>query len=479
MTLRFPFENTYADLPDRFYARQAPVPVAAPRLIRLNRPLAQELGLSADALETSEGVAVLAGNAVPEDARPLAQAYAGHQFGGWVPQLGDGRAILLGEVVDIHGARRDIQLKGAGRTPFSRMGDGRAWLGPVLREYLVSEAMHAMQVPTTRALAAVATGETVLREAPYPGAILTRVAASHVRVGTFQYFAAREDVDALRRLVEFVIDRHYPQAGTPMNLLNQVIDRQARLVAQWMGVGFIHGVMNTDNTTISGETIDYGPCAFMDAYQAEQVYSSIDHFGRYAFNRQPDILVWNLAQFATALLPLMGADQDAAISEATEVVNGFLDRFRDAWMQVFGAKIGLVRPLPGDANLIYRLLDLMEANRADFTLTFRGLANGRADALFLDAEGFRDWRRDWLARLAEDGSNDDDAAERMARVNPAIIPRNHQVEAVIRASLSDDFGPFDRLLGALGDPYADPEDAPDLLIPPKPEEVVAQTFCGT
>ncbi|MDH5799051.1 MAG: YdiU family protein, partial [Paracoccaceae bacterium] len=332
------FQNSFARLPERFFARQAPVPVHAPELVALNEPLACDLGIDPDWLRSPEGVAVLAGNTTPEGAEPLAQAYAGHQFGGWVPQLGDGRAVLLGEVVDAAGRRRDIQLKGSGRTPFSRNGDGRAWLGPVLREFLVSEAMAALGIPTTRSLAAVKTGELVQRESSLPGAVLTRVASSHIRVGTFQYFAARQDTEALQALTDHVIQRHYPNAGDALGLLRCVVAAQAGLVARWMGVGFIHGVMNTDNMSIAGETIDYGPCAFLDAYDPMKVFSSIDHFGRYAFSRQPDVAAWNLAQFASCLLPLMG-EKDSAIQVATAAVHEFPALFEAAYLAEYRAKL--------------------------------------------------------------------------------------------------------------------------------------------
>ncbi|MDU1667182.1 MAG: YdiU family protein, partial [Bradyrhizobium sp.] len=334
MTVHFPFQNSYAALPDNFFARVAPTPVAAPRLIKLNRPLATELGLNPAELETAEGAEILAGKTVPEGAEPIAMAYAGHQFGHFVPQLGDGRAVLLGEVVDKNGVRRDIQLKGSGPTPFSRRGDGRAALGPVLREYIVSEAMAALGIPTTRSLAAVVTGEQVYRGIALPGAVLTRIATSHIRVGTFQYFAARQDVEAVRRLADHVISRHYPDlAGSerPYHaLLDAVIARQAKLIADWLLVGFIHGVMNTDNTSVSGETIDYGPCAFMDGYDPKQVFSSIDEFGRYAFANQPRIALWNLTRLAECLLPLFGDDKDQAIKEAEAALDGFAAAFTDA-----------------------------------------------------------------------------------------------------------------------------------------------------
>lgn len=479
MTVRIPFDNSYARLPDRFYARLAPTPVPRPSLIRVNAELARDLGIDPEALASEPGVEVLAGNRVPEGADPLAQAYAGHQFGGWVPQLGDGRAILLGEVMDSGGIRRDIQLKGSGRTPFSRMGDGRAWLGPVLREYIVSEAMHALGLPTTRALAAVTTGETILREAPLPGAVLTRVASSHIRVGTFQFFAARQDTEALQALLDHVIARHYPEADGPLDVLNAVIDRQARLVAQWMGVGFIHGVMNTDNTQIAGETIDYGPCAFMDTFHAERVFSSIDHYGRYAYNRQPDVMVWNLAQFATALLPLMGEDRDAAIDAATEAVHHFPDRFREAWLSVFRAKLGLRTAEDGDAALVDTLLARMQTLRADFTNTFRALGTASARDAFLEPEGFDAWERDWRERLAREDATPEDRRSVMIGANPAFVPRNHRIEEAIGAAVEGNLGPFSRLVDVLARPFEEQPEHAELRRPPAEHEVVRQTFCGT
>jgi uncharacterized protein YdiU (UPF0061 family) len=477
MTIRF--DNSYASLPARFFTRQPPTPVRAPALLLLNRTLAEALGIDPDLLCAPEGVAMLAGNRVPEGADPLAQVYAGHQFGGWVPQLGDGRALLLGEVIGRDGRRRDIQLKGAGRTPYSRMGDGRAWLGPVLREYIVSEAMHALGVPTTRALAAVATGETVLREAPLPGAVLTRVAASHIRVGTFQYFAARGDADALERLTAHVIARHYPGAGDALALLDAVIGAQARLVARWLGLGFIHGVMNTDNCSVAGETIDYGPCAFMETFHPGTVYSSIDRFGRYAYNRQPEILAWNLAQFASCLLPLIDADREAAIARAQALIHGFPDRFRAEWLAVFRAKLGLTRAEDGDAGLIERLLVLMAEGRADFTNAFRALGTERARDQFLDPAAFDGWEAEWRARSAREPAPEAIRA-RLKSANPALIPRNHRVEAAIAAAVAGDLGPARRLHAALARPFDDPgPDTADLARPAGPEEAVHQTFCGT
>ncbi len=472
MTVAFPFDNTYARLPEGFFTSLRPTPVRAPRLLAVNRRLADELGLTLP--DNDAGIAeVFSGNALPGGAEPLAQVYAGHQFGGWSPRLGDGRALLLGEVTDRHGRRRDIQLKGAGPTPYSRMGDGRAWLGPVIREYLVSEAMHALGVPTTRALAAVATGETVLRDAPLPGAVLTRVAASHLRVGTFQYFAARGDTAALRTLTDYTLARHCPEGETALDLLRSVIAAQARLIAQWMGVGFIHGVMNTDNMTISGETIDYGPCAFMEAYAPGTVYSSIDHYGRYAYANQPQIGIWNLAQLASALLPLIDADEARAVEIATEAVDGYRPAYEAAWTQVFGAKLGVATPDETTAALATEMLELMAAAGTDFTLTFRGLAQGEARALFADPAGFDAWAARWQAHAGPE------AAARSAAANPAVIPRNHRVEEAIQAAVAGDMTPFERLGRALAAPFTEPDDATELMRPAAAHEAVHATFCGT
>ncbi|MCR8723690.1 protein adenylyltransferase SelO [Frigidibacter sp. ROC022] len=472
MTLSIAFDNSYARLPDRFFARQAPVPVAAPQLLAVNAGLADELGLDPQALASREGLEVLAGNRVAEGSEPLAQAYAGHQFGGWVPRLGDGRAVLLGEVIDRQGRRRDLQLKGAGRTPFSRGGDGRAWLGPVLREYVVSEAMHALGLPTTRALAAVGTGEMVQRETALPGAVLTRVAASHIRVGTFQYLVARNDIEGLSALTEHVIARHYPQAEGPMGLLQAVVAAQAQLIAGWMSVGFIHGVMNTDNMSVAGETIDYGPCAFMDGYDPGKVFSSIDLQGRYAYANQPQIAVWNLAQLASSLLPLMGGE--SAIPAATEEIERFADLYSAAWAQRFAAKLGFSGPpKPGDCGLAQRLLDQMARAGADFTNTFRALAEGRPTGLE-DGKDYAAWQADWQARLADEP----DPQAVMRAANPAVIPRNHQVERMIEAAVAGDMAPFERLTAALEQPFADSAPA-WLREAPGPDEEVTRTFCGT
>ena len=458
--MTFRFENSYARLPDRLFTRMDPTPVAAPGWIALNEGLARDLGLDPEALRARPDW--FAGNAVPPGAAPLAQLYGGHQFGGWSGQLGDGRAILLGE--QVHAGRRvDVQLKGSGPTPYSRGGDGRAAIGPVIREYVLSEAMHALGVPTTRALAAVTTGEAVLRQdGPKPGAVLTRVAASHLRVGTFQILAAREDADGLRALMDHAIARHHPEAEGPLGLLRAVMAAQARTVARWMGLGFVHGVMNTDNTTISGETIDYGPCAFMEAYDPKTVFSSIDQFGRYAWANQPDIVLWNLAQLATALLPLMG-EREAAIRDATEALEGFADLYDGEWRAVLGAKIGV-----DDKALGHELLDVMHAAEADFTNTFRALTD---DAALDLGPRFADWRKRWAAR------GPDRAA--MARANPVVIPRNHRVEAAIGAAEAGDLGPFRLLVAALADPWTPRPDTAWLQAPAAPEERVTRTFCGT
>src|ERR1700682_4814343 len=443
MTVHFPFENTYTALPANFFARVAPTPVTSPRLIKLNRRLAIHLRLDPDRLDSPEGAEILAGKRVPDGADPIAMAYAGHQFGHFVPQLGDGRAILLGEVIDADGVRRDIQLKGSGPTPFSRRGDGRAALGPVLREYIVSEAMAAFGIPTTRSLAAVMTGESVQRETMLPGAVLTRVASSHIRVGTFQYFAARSDTEGVRRLADHVIARHYPQvanAERPYHaLLDGVIARQAELVARWLLVGFIHGVMNTDNTSISGETIDYGPCAFMDHYDPAQVFSSIDEQGRYAYANQPRIALWNLTRLAECLLPLFSDQQDKAVEEAQLALGGFAEAFTAAYQAGLRNKLGLFTARDDDPALAQDLLDAMAGHQADFTLTFRRLSDAALDpggdaevrSLFADPAAYDEWAMRWRQRISDEPQTAIERGGAMRSVNPAFIPRNHRVEAVI------------------------------------------------
>ncbi len=491
MPVHIPFDNSYAGLPERFYARVNPTPVAAPRLVRVNTGLAEQLGIDLGDLNDPERASVFAGTVVPMGAEPIALAYAGHQFGGFSPQLGDGRAILLGEVVGQNGGRRDIQLKGAGPTPFSRRGDGRAALGPVLREYALSEAMAALGIPTTRALAAVTTGETVVRETVLPGAVLTRVAASHIRVGTFQFFAARSDVEGVRTLADYAIARHYPSAAGAENpyraLLDGVIGRQAELISQWVLVGFIHGVMNTDNTAISGETIDYGPCAFMDAYDPAAVFSSIDQGGRYAYAHQPGIAHWNLSRLAEAMLPLLGESQDAGLASAQEALAAFGPRFQEAYLQGLRQKVGLITEQQGDAALVQDLLTRMAENAADFTLTFRGLcaaaAGPEGDAamrrLFADGSAYDGWAVRWRARLAADSASPCMRVAAMQRVNPAIIPRNHIVEAALTAALNGDFRPFETLLDATARPFEDRPGFEQYTLPPEQVDPSYQTFCGT
>ena len=487
MTVHFPFQNSYTAMPANFFARVTPTPVTSPRLIKLNRPLAIQLGLDPDLLESPEGAEILAGKRLPDGADPIAMAYAGHQFGHFVPQLGDGRAILLGEVIDAGGVRRDIQLKGSGPTPFSRRGDGRAALGPVLREYIVSEAMAALGIATTRSLAAVATGENVLREAPLPGAVLARVASSHIRVGTFQFFAAREDMEGVLALANHVIARHYPaalEAGNPYRaLLEGVVARQARLVAQWLLVGFIHGVMNTDNCSVAGETIDYGPCAFLDDYHPGKVFSSIDRGGRYAYANQPHVLQWNLARLAEALLPLLGGDEESAIASATEALNDFAPVFKDAYFGGLTRKIGLSGTAQTDVELAQDLLARMDAQNADFTNVFRALGAAAADpaadlgvaALFDEPAVFAEWAALWRARLAPDAGRQ--AA--MGAVNPAYIPRNHLIEAAIVAAGAGDFAPFHELLAVLADPFTEQAGRAAFALPPTTDQLVTKTFCGT
>ena len=470
MTVTAPFDNSYARLPESFFSRLNPTPVKAPQLVAYNEPLGTLLGFSEATKE--ERAAVFSGVSVPDGASPLAQLYAGHQFGNFNPQLGDGRAILLGEVVGADGIRRDIQLKGSGPTPYSRMGDGRAWLGPVLREYVVSEAMHALGIPTTRALAATLTGEDVYRENVLPGAVLTRVAQSHLRVGTFQVFAHRRQVAELRRLTDYAIERHFRDADGPMGLLSHVCQAQAELVAAWMSVGFIHGVMNTDNSAISGETIDYGPCAFMDTYHADTVYSSIDQMGRYAYSNQPRIAVWNMAQLATALLQQLD-DPEAAVEEATHIVHAMPALIEEQWLQKMGAKVGIAAASKDDASLIEDLLKLMQEQQADFTNTFDALARGDARDQFTDREAFDAWSGAWQRRLERE--NDPDVV--MQTASPRIIPRNHRIEEMIQSAVAGDYGPFKRLMTAYASPF-DVQDT-DLMRPPTPSEVVPATFCGT
>jgi uncharacterized protein YdiU (UPF0061 family) len=489
----FPFDNSYARLPDRFFVRQAPTPVPAPQLVRLNETLARQLGLDPDRLAAPDGVGALAGNRIPEGAEPLAMAYAGHQFGNWVPQLGDGRAVLLGEVIDQEGVRRDVQLKGAGRTPFSRGGDGRAVLGPVLREYIVSEAMAALGVPTTRALAAVATGQQIMRQGLQPGAVLTRIARSHVRIGTFEFFARRGDWEAVRRLADYVIARHYPEAAGAAQpyraLLDAVINRTAALVASWQHIGFIHGVMNTDNMSIAGETIDYGPCAFMDIFHPATVFSSIDAGGRYAYGNQPRIAHWNLVRLAETLLPLLGESEEAAIASAQDAIDVFPAQFEAASLAGFRRKLGLAEEQEDDAALVQELFESMAKGKADFTLTFRRLsdwagaeieADNPVRNLFDDPSGFDSWVIKWRQRLALEKGTTADRQAAMRAANPAYIPRNHRIEAALAAAKAEsDFSLVDELLAVLAGPYDERPEFARYVEPPRPDEVVQATFCGT
>ena len=484
---RFGFDNSYARLPEAFHVRMPPVPVKDPRLVRLNTALAGRLGLDPAELSSAEGIAVLSGSALAPGSEPITQAYAGHQFGHFNPKLGDGRAHLLGEVVAPDGARFDIQLKGSGRTPWSRGGDGRAAIGPMLREYIISEALHALGIPTTRSLAVVTTGEWVMREEPLPGAVLTRVASSHVRVGTFQYFAARGDRDSLQRLLDYAIARHDPDAAIAANpalaFLQGVIARQADLIAQWLLVGFVHGVMNTDNMAVSGESIDFGPCAFMEAYDPAMVLSSIDHQGRYAYGNQPRIAHWNLTRLAEALLPLLAEQEDAAIEIAKDALGAFAPRFGAAYEAGLLRKIGITAALEGDSAMVQDLLERMAANGADFTLTFRHLAEAAEGndaplrALFTDPAAFDAWAVGWRARLADEAP---DAAALIRATNPLFIPRNHLVEEALSAATQrEDYAPFEALLAVLARPFEEQPGQERYTLPAQAEERVTATFCGT
>ena len=485
------FDNSYARLPELFSARLNPTPVPAPKLIRANDGLADRLGIDRGWLHSEPALAVFSGNQVPPGAEPIATVYAGHQFGSWNPKLGDGRALLLGELIGVDGIRYDIQLKGSGRTPYSRGGDGKAPLGPVLREYLISEAMAALGIPTSRSLAAVTTGESVFRESgPLPGAVLTRVAQSHIRIGTVQYFASLGNAGALRTLLEHVVRRHFPEAleaEEPFRaMLDTVIERQAELVARWMAVGFIHGVMNTDNMLLCGETIDYGPCAFIDGYDPATVYSSIDHGGRYAYGNQPRIAHWNLAQLAQAMLPLFGDDHDRAVASAQAAVDTFPERFLSAHRRAMLAKLGIGSFRDGDEGLIEDLLVTMASEKTDFTLGFRRLTEladpaGEASAgsIFDFSETFVPWLQRWRERLELEPGSPGQRRARMETVNPVFLPRNHLVEEVISAAYDGDFQPFHDLVDVLGDPCRYRLDTARYAHPPRPDQVVRQTFCGT
>ncbi|RUS63139.1 YdiU family protein [Pseudorhodobacter sp. E13] len=488
----FAFDNSYARDLQGFYVEWQGARHPDPQVIRINEALARELGLDPAALATSDGAKVLTGAVAPAGAQPLAMAYAGHQFGGFSPQLGDGRALLLGEVLDQSGARRDIHLKGSGRTPFSRGGDGKAALGPVLREYLMGEAMQALHIPTTRALAACTTGEQILRDSgPEQGAVLARVAASHLRVGTFQFFAARGENDKLLQLMQYTIARHHPDLRdlpvpeAALALLRRTVALQSRLVAQWMAVGFIHGVMNTDNMALSGETIDYGPCAFMDAYDPATVFSSIDRQGRYAYGNQPGIARWNLARFAETLLPFLDPDDDTAIRIATEAIDGFSDIYEADWLAQMRPKLGLTTAEDGDFALAYAFLKALEGQGADYTNSFRALGDvvlGDAAALraqVTDPEALRDWQEEWQARLARDPLTPKARAAAMNAVNPLYIPRNHLVEGALAAAKAGDMAPFDLLLSVLSAPFAAVAGQEPFAQPAPDSFANFRTFCGT
>lgn len=486
-------EHSYSTLPAEFYSRCAATPVAAPKWLAFNHELAAELGLDASLCETEQGLAIFSGNQQAHWSKPLAQAYSGHQFGQLSPRLGDGRALLLAEIIDKKGQRRDIQLKGAGPTPYSRRGDGRSALGPVVREYLVSEAMHALGVPSSRALAAVYTGEPVYRDQRLPGGILTRVAASHIRIGTFQYVAMLQDLPALQQLADYVIHRHYPQlqyqAEPYLALLRAVCQAQATLVAHWMSLGFVHGVMNTDNMTVSGETIDYGPCAFIDSYDPHTVFSSIDHQGRYAYKNQPAITQWNLARLAEALLPLLHPDEPAAIALATEVLNEFPALYQQQWQQRFCAKLALT-PSAGNAALVQQLLDLMAQEQLDFTLTFRQLSQSLSYAPAPEGPAtpishtaaFLQWHQHWLAQLQLENPKPDFAAlqARMDQHNPFFIPRNHQIEQIITQVVQqDDLTLFAHFAKALQSPFVATASNAVFAEAPSAGGPHYRTFCGT
>ncbi len=499
------FDNSFARLPDSFYRRIRPEPVSEPALIAINTELADTLDIDITQLAREDTVALFAGNIVPDGADPLAMVYAGHQFGHFSPQLGDGRAVLLGETMDKAGVRYDIQLKGSGRTPYSRNGDGRAWLGPVLREYLVSEAMYALGIPGTRALAAVATGDTVYREQAYPGAVLTRVSRSHIRVGTFQYFASVKDYESLKLLADYVIGRHYPEIASTENpyaaLLEAVIHRQIALVSHWQSVGFIHGVMNTDNASITGDTIDFGPCAFMDTFHPATVFSAIDHGGRYAWQNQPAITHWNMVQLAQALLPLFDPDAEKAIEQAQAIVDQVPERFSDALNQRWREKLGITHDADEADQLVTDFLSLMASGQADFTLAFRELctvSTNTADAttvhdpttrqadsdrqfltLFEDQPAAEAWLTRWRDIVRSTKIPDDIRSAQMQMVNPRFIPRNHQVERIITDGLNGDYSRFHEFLNVLNSPFREQSEHQHYSLPPEPAERVTQTFCGT
>ncbi len=478
------FDNSYSRLPEIFFSLQNPIPVRLPKIVIFNQPLASSLGLDEQALMSEGGIAVLAGNEIPAGATPISQAYAGHQFGSFT-MLGDGRAVLLGEQMTPSGDRFDIQYKGSGRTPYSRGGDGRAALGPMLREYVISEAMHGLGIPTTRSLAVVTTGEAVMRETAQPGAIMTRVSASHLRVGTFQFIAKWGTMEELRALADYTLQRHFPQVDGEENrylsLLREVIKRQAMLIVKWQMVGFIHGVMNTDNMSICGETIDYGPCAFMDAYDPATVFSSIDTGGRYAYGNQPSIAAWNLARFAETLLPLLHEDRETSIKLAQDAISGFAELYHTHWLAGMSAKLGLFGAEPQDESLIDDLFDMMQKTGADFTNTFRDLTfDNREDAKLFETVEFVEWEERWKARLGRQKESKVMSQQLMRNTNPAVIPRNHRVEEALTAAVEQgDYRVMDRLLKILSNPYVHAPEQEHYTSPPAQSNCAYQTFCGT
>lgn len=478
------FDNSYIHLPEKFYTRQNPTPVSSPKLVILNEELAKYLGLDIQALKGKDGVDILSGNSVPKGASPIAQAYAGHQFGHFT-MLGDGRVLLLGEQISPKGERFDIQLKGSGRTPYSRGGDGRAPLGPMLREYIISEALKGLGIPTTRSLAVVSTGEIIIRQTPLPGGILTRVASSHIRIGTFQYISAYGSVEELQILAEYTLQRHFPDVAGDgdryIKLLRKVISLQAELIAKWQLVGFIHGVMNTDNMAISGESIDFGPCAFMDSYDPKTVFSSIDHFGRYAYGNQPKIAAWNLARFAETLLPLLHDDEDKAIEMANEEIRNFFKIYNGFWLNGMRKKLGMFGEEAEDESIIMDLLSIMEKYKADFTNTFRALTIDQLCGMELfSTSEFAQWKEKWQARLNRHGRSKEEVKQLMKENNPAIIPRNHRVEEALEAAVKrGDYSVMKRFLNVLSNPYAYSAEQEEYSKLPPPSTEPYRTFCGT
>ena len=477
------FDNTYARLPEIMLSRIAPLPVKDPKLVIFNHDLSKELGLDFSVIEDNLLPSIFAGSLLPQESECIAQAYAGHQFG-YFTMLGDGRAIIIGEHLTKNNKRVDIQFKGSGKTPYSRNADGRAALGPMLREYIISEAMHGLGISTTRSLAVVTTGENVIRETPLPGAILTRVAASHIRVGTFQYVTMQDDIKTLKTLFNYTINRHYPElkdsSNQALSLLKIVMEKQIKLVTDWMRVGFIHGVMNTDNMTVSGETIDYGPCAFMDNYNPETVFSSIDHHGRYAYFNQPSIARWNLERFAESLIPLIDNNKDKAIEMATEVINSFAEKYKKSWFKMMHKKLGLLGEDSKDENLIIDLLSWMHQNKADYTNTFCFLMNENIqENKIYKNEGFISWKKQWQERLKLHNNSPEKFLKLMRSANPLVIARNHKVEEVLKEANNGNLNPFNDFLKVLEKPYEKQTKTNNYQFPAPSSEKKYQTFCGT